>query len=91
MPSTTFRAASRAASIALALSVMVSGCKSTNLMDSLHLKDVEGTRSEDPWTTQAGTEGRAGRAVEKEYDPLNLKKLMMSEKAREIERNCGVE
>ena len=55
------------------------------------MKEVDGAKSEDPWTTQAGTEGRAGRPVEKEYDPLNLKKYMMSEKAREIERNCGVE
>lgn len=55
------------------------------------MEEVDGAKADDPWTTQAGTEGRAGRAVDKEADPLGLKKYMMSEKAREIERNCGVE
>ncbi len=68
----------------------LAGCQS-GIPHWLAFKEVDGAKSDDPWTTQAGTEGRAGRPVEKEYDPLHLKQFMMSEKAREIERNCGVE
>ena len=56
-----------------------------------HLKEVDGATVEDPWTTQAGSEGRAGRPLEKEADPLNLRRFFLSEKAMEIERNCGYE
>lgn len=69
--------------------LFAAGCQS--VPHWLRMEEVDGTKSEDPWTTQAGTEGRAGRAVEKEADPLGLKNIFMSEKAREIERNCGVE
>ncbi len=70
-----------------------SGCASsgTGLFSKLRLREADGAKSEDPWTQQAGSEGRAGRTVEKEADPLNLRKVFMSEKALEIERNCGVE
>ncbi len=69
------------------------GCQSMALSawNPLKLKEVDGAKVEDPWTTQAGAEGRAGRAMEKEYDPLHLRKFLMSEKAMEIERNCGFE
>lgn len=69
--------------------LFAAGCQS--VPHWMKMKEVDGAKADDPWTTQAGTEGRAGRAVEKEYDPLNLKQYLMSEKAREIERNCGVE
>ena len=65
------------------------GCQTVS--ETFKMKDGAGTAVEDPWTTQAGSEGRAGRAVEKEADPLNLRRFMMSEKAMEIERNCGYE
>ncbi len=55
------------------------------------MTEVDGAKVEDPWTTQAGMEGRAGRAMEKEADPLNLRRFFLSEKAMEIERNCGYE
>ena len=55
------------------------------------MKEADGATVEDPWTTQAGSEGRAGRTMEKEYDPLNLRRFFLSEKAMEIERNCGFE
>ena len=55
------------------------------------LENPVGTTNEDPWTTQAGSEGRAGRAIEKEWDPLHLKRFLLSDKAAEIERNCGYE
>ena len=69
----------------------VSGCTLSGFKSKFQLQEVDGTESEDPWTTQAGAEGRAGRPVEKEADPLGLRNLLMSEKAREIERNCGFE
>lgn len=65
------------------------GCQTVS--KTFKMKDTAGANNEDPWTTQAGSEGRAGRAVEKEADPLNLRRFMMSEKAMEIEKNCGYE
>jgi hypothetical protein len=80
---------SRTLLIVIWTSLFAAGCQS--MPSWMQMKEVDGAKAEDPWTTQAGTEGRAGRAVDKEADPLGLKKYMMSEKAREIERNCGVE
>jgi hypothetical protein len=45
----------------------------------------------DPWVQQAAAEGRGNRPVEKTVDPLGLRKVFMSEKARDIERNMGIE
>lgn len=56
--------------------------KSGNYADSTAGKD-------DPWTTQAGAEGRGGRS-EKSEEPLWFRKVMMSDRAREIEANLGV-
>lgn len=69
------------------------GCQSMGLgtWKKPKLKEAVGANNEDPWTTQAGSEGRAGRTMEKEADPLNLRRFLMSEKAMEIERNCGFE
>jgi hypothetical protein len=50
-----------------------------------------GSETSDPWIQQAGAEARGDRPVEKEYDPLGLKKYVMSDKARDIERNMGIE
>lgn len=75
------------------LLLAASGCQSMGLgkWNGLHMKEAEGATVEDPWTTQAGSEGRAGRPLEKEADPLNLRRFFLSEKAMEIERNCGFE
>lgn len=75
----------------LLLIVSLTGCRATGDFLFSKLEEGQGSASEDPWTTQAGSEGRAGRAVEKEADPLNLRRFLMSEKAMEIERNCGFE
>ncbi len=75
--------------LCLGLAFAAVGCQS--LGSAFKLKEADGARSEDPWTTQAGSEGRAGRTMEKEADPLNLRRFLMSEKAMEIERNCGYE
>lgn len=45
----------------------------------------------DRWITEAGVEARAGQRRETSNDPLNLRSIFMSEKARDIERNCGVD
>jgi hypothetical protein len=69
------------------------GCQTMGLpkFQMPRMTEVDGAKVEDPWTTQAGMEGRAGRSVEKEADPLNLRRFFLSEKAMEIERNCGLE
>lgn len=69
------------------------GCQSMGLgtWKGPKLREAAGANNEDPWTTQAGSEGRAGRTMEKEADPLHLRRFLMSEKAMEIERNCGFE
>ena len=74
----------------IGISLAGSGCQQLGLEKPKLLKP-SGTTNEDPWTTQAGSEGRAGRSVEKELDPLHLRRFLMSEKAMEIERNCGFE
>ena len=77
------------------LVLMASGCPSIGTgkpwKSHFKLQEADGAKVEDPWTTQAGSEGRAGRTVEKEADPLHLRRFLMSEKAMEIERNCGCE
>lgn len=50
-----------------------------------------GSESSDPWVQQVGATARGHRPVEREPDPLGLKKYFMSEKARDIERNMGIE
>lgn len=49
-------------------------------------RDMNGGSSEDPWS-QVGKEGRAGRKLEDERDPL--KSFLMSDKAQDIERSLG--
>jgi hypothetical protein len=50
-----------------------------------------GSETGDPWVQQAGAEARGHRPVEKEFDPFGLKQIFMSDRARDIERNLGVE
>lgn len=50
-----------------------------------------GSEASDPWVAEVAAEGRGNRPIEKEYDPLGLKKYLMSDKARDIERNMGIE
>lgn len=85
----------------LALSVFAgaSGCA---MMDSMNtymkrtLTFSKGTdyinaadEEDDAWITQAAEEARGDRPREKEPDPLGIKPLFVSEKARSIERNLG--
>ena len=41
------------------------------------------------WVGEAGREARAGMQRESSTDPLGLRNVFMSEKARDIERNLG--
>lgn len=80
-----------------------SGCGLFSTMQGMAMQTVDalrpssfdgwdpGSESTDPWIQQAGAEARGHRPVEKEYDPLGLKKVFMSDKARDIERNMGIE
>lgn len=52
--------------------------------------DPTAERSE-KWVDDAGREARAGMMRESGNDPLNLRELFMSQKARDIERNLGVD
>lgn len=45
---------------------------------------------EDPWS-QVGLEGRGNQPRQKEPDPSWLRNLLSSAKARNIERNVGIE
>ena len=45
----------------------------------------------DPWIQAAGDEARGHRPKEQSDDPDWLRNLMMSPKARDIERNLGFE
>jgi len=79
------------------------GCSVMSSMQNMASKTVEalrpvsfdswdpGSESSDPWVQQAGAEARGHRPVETEYDPLKLKQFLMSDKARDIERNMGIE
>lgn len=51
----------------------------------------DGTDDSEAWVEDAASEGRSGRAVEKQADPLGLRNVFMSDKARAIERNVGIE
>lgn len=50
-----------------------------------------GSETGDPWVQQAGAEARGNRPVEREVDPLGFRNLFMSAKARDIEKNLGIE
>ena len=76
----------------------LSGCAMMNSMSS-YMKNTfsfSGTdyinpadEEDEAWVTELGEEARGDRPREKEPDPLGLKPLIMSEKARSIERNLG--
>jgi hypothetical protein len=45
----------------------------------------------DPWIEAAGLEGRSEQTRENDMDPLRLRTLLMSPRARSIERNVGID
>jgi hypothetical protein len=71
-----------------------SGCQtmwSSRLAKSLKPTDGRHQPATDPWITEAGTVARTEHPTDKVDDPLGLRKIFVSDKAREIERNCGVD
>lgn len=73
----------------------VSGCSASSQWTMAKLWSnpgySDGTAEVEEWVEDAGAEGRAGRPVETELDPLGLKQIFRSEKALSIERNLGIE
>lgn len=79
------------------------GCSVMSSMQGMAAKTMEalrpgsfdgwdpGSESTDPWVQQAGAEARGDRPMQTEYDPLKLRQYLMSDKARDIERNMGIE
>ncbi len=47
--------------------------------------------SSDPWVQAVGDQARGHQIKEKEADPLGLRNLLTSQKARDIESNLGYE
>ena len=87
------------AAIAVSLAGLTAGCASWTDQASWNFKRaisnpgyVDTTEMDDEtWIKEAADTGRKGRTVEVENDPFNLRDIFMSEKARSIERNVGIE
>lgn len=79
----------------LAALVLQAGCSTTRGRLARMLPASEdyddGTDSSDPWIAEAGSTGRAEFQSVKEPDPFGWKPLFMSQKARDIEKNLGIE
>lgn len=86
--------------IALGLSTFQVGCNASRggfagsrlarFLPPIRTAEPGADGSSDPWIQQAASEGRREYAVEKANDPLGLRKYVMSDRAREIERNVGI-
>jgi hypothetical protein len=48
------------------------------------------TDRNDPWVQDVGTYARGEHTPEPVNDPLNLRKFLVSEQTRDIERNLGI-
>lgn len=72
--------------IACTLSTIACGCQTFAPGKTLS----KGDSATDPWVHEAGTVARNERPVEKVNDPLGLREIFTSSKARDIERNLGV-
>ena len=83
----------------LALSTIIAcqiGCSMTQgrlarMLPSTGHYDDGTDDSSDPWIGNAAAEGRSEYSVEKQSDPLGIRPYLMSQKARDIERNLGFE
>lgn len=71
--------------------VLISGCSFLKSWASPPTGYVDGTEvSSEPWTSEAGRTGRGHRDREKDPDSW-WGKWFMSSKARDIERNMGID
>ena len=83
----------------VSLSLLQSGCQMGHLGNGRFARLMpttggydDGTDdSSDPWIAAAADEGRVDHERQREPDPLGLKGFFMSQKARDIERNVGIE
>ena len=66
-----------------------SGMKSLGLHPSSNRENPQDAHS-DPWIQDAGAVTRSEHSAETVNDPLHLREVFMSNKARDIERNLGV-
>ncbi len=74
------------------------GCQSLSKLKSFGPRDPITTSNRenpqdaesDPWIEDAGTVARSEHSAEAVNDPLKLRDVFMSNKARDIERNLGV-
>ncbi|MCA8997689.1 MAG: hypothetical protein KDA80_11905 [Planctomycetaceae bacterium] len=69
-----------------ALLAVASGCQTMNTGQTASFTNSD----EDPWVHEAGTIARNELEREEINDPLGLRNIFTSSKAREIERNLGV-
>ncbi len=82
---------------------LLSGCAAFDTGRAMMSQTIEAIRpntdhyndptsaSGDPWVQSAGVEARGERPMTQANDPLGLRNVFMSEKARDIERNVGFE
>ena len=76
----------------------VSGCQSLSSVQSGFAQSLlpnggrenPGDDAGDPWIHDAGTIARSEHTAEEVNDPLGLREIFMSRRARSIERNLGV-
>ncbi len=71
-------------------SLFCSGCQSMMRSKAVRSAQADRPSKEEPWVRSAGDLARTEHDYEEVHDPLGLRKIFTSEKAREIERNVGV-
>lgn len=69
----------------LFISLSGSGCQSLESGS-----DGTMTNRNDPWVNDVGEYARGEHTPEPVHDPLNLRKFLVSEQTRDIERNLGI-
>jgi hypothetical protein len=82
--------------VVVALLTCQCGCSMMRGRVARMMPDSEGyadgtDATSDPWIAEASGEGRADYRTDTEADPFGWKPLFMSQKARDIEKNLGVE
>ena len=86
--------------VMLVLVSIVSGCQSSmfgrRFQQTVGYREGDSARenpanqTSDPWIRDAGTIARQEHQTEPVNDPLNLRRVFVSQKAQDIERNLGV-
>jgi hypothetical protein len=83
--------------------VALPGCAAMNSMKTAAAETVETFRpgthgyhdataeSSDPWVQEVGDQARGHQTKEKDADPEWMRNFLMSQKARDIESNLGIQ